>query len=153
MKNFLLLIFVAFVVCNPVNNTSRYIQPADLIGTWSVTHSSMQRCIFNGDTLAPDTCVIQSTYQFTCDSVTIRNGQILRSPCGIIPLPIVFGITSSWKIHQDTLLIFPVTSSSEIIFDSAVGQTLTVQRILLSRYSTDKIIFASLQSIDTCSKQ
>lgn len=138
-------IVVFIVYCGQVNETSQLIQPQELIGTWKVTHTYVSSCIANGDTLPPDTGIDESTYDVFQDSIKICIKQIVRSPCGRVPLPICFPIPHRWLLENDTLLVFPMETSSASLGDTA--------KYAVSRYAHTMIIFSSGRSIDTCSRQ
>jgi len=144
MKRLILLAVVALVSCNPVENDSQYLQRQDLIGIWSATHVSVESCVMNGVVLAPDTGMYKSTYWIYPDSIAICIRQIVRSPCGTIPLPICIPLANRWITRHDTLFVFP---------GDLPGTANDTARYALSRYSTGEIIFSSDRSVDTCSKE
>jgi hypothetical protein len=136
-------LIVAIFSCHQINNTSQDIQPQELIGTWSATHVSVERCVMNGDTLPPDTGVYKSTYWIYPDSIQICLRQIEQSPCGIIPLPICIPVGKQWTTEHDTLFVNPFSS----------GTSISPAKFGLSRYASGRIIFSSERSIDTCSRE
>ena len=144
VKKLMLFAVVALVSCNPVENANPYIQRQDLIGIWSASYVTVESCVANGVVLAPDTAVYKSTYWIYPDSIGICIRQIVRSPCGTIPLPVCIPFMQRWTTRHDTLLVYPGDLS---------GTANDTARYALSRYSTGEIIFSSDKSVDTCSKE
>jgi hypothetical protein len=145
MKKLLLFAILFFVSCSPVNNaTDGYFQRQDLIGTWSVTHTSFESCMMNGVSLPPDTVKDKSTYWIYPDSIAICIRQVVRSSCGLIPLPICVPIAKQWTTRHDTLFVYP---------GNPPGTQGDTARYALSRYGTGEIIFSGNRSVDTCSKE
>ena len=140
-------VVIAIVQCGRNNESTNVQQPQDiqaseLIGNWTTTHLSMARCIMNGDTLAPDTLKVQSNYWIAQDSIITQVNQIIRSPCGLIPLPIVIPVVAQWNTRHDTLFVYPVRDSTGKLQDTAC--------YTLTRLTTGKIIFSSKEAVDTC---
>lgn len=145
MKKLFGSIVILFFSCIQVNETGPAIQPQELVGTWKTSHTYVSSCIMNGDTLAPDTGIDESTYDVLPDSIKICIKQTVKSPCGRIPLPICPPIYRQWRLMDDTLFVFSISD--------AAGALIDTEKYVIERLSSDRIIFSSKRSIDICRKQ